>query len=94
MSLVFEWDSAKAWLNQAKHGVTFAEAQSVFGDPLGGIVDDPRHSSGEQRLVLIGMSERQRLIAVMFTDKSDRIRLISARQVTRAERRAYEETSR
>lgn len=94
MPLVFEWDSAKAWRNQAKHGVTFAEAQTVFRDPLGGIVDDPRHSSGERRLVLIGLSERRRLIAVMFTEKSDRIRLISARQVTRAERRAYEEKSR
>ena len=69
MPLVFEWDSAKAWLNQAKHGVTFAEAQTVFQDPLGGIVDDPRHSIGEHRLVLIGMSERKRLIVVMFTQK-------------------------
>jgi uncharacterized DUF497 family protein len=82
MPLVFEWDPVKAWLNQAKHGVRFEEAQTVFRDPLGGIIDDPRHSSGEHRLVLIGMSERQRLIAVMFTEKSDRIRLISARRVT------------
>ncbi len=94
MPLVFKWDSAKARLNQAKHGVSFEEAQTVFRDPLGGMVDDPRHSINEQRLVLIGMSDRQRLITVMFTEKGDRIRLISARQVTRAERRAYEETSR
>ncbi|HLE56734.1 MAG TPA: BrnT family toxin [Rhodothermia bacterium] len=94
MSLVFEWDSVKAWQNKAKHGVTFEEAQTVFRDPLGGIIDDPLHSMDEQRLLLIGMSDRQRLITVMFTEKGDRIRLISARLVTRAERRNYEETSR
>lgn len=94
MSLVFEWDSVKAWQNAAKHSVTFEEAQTVFRDPLGGIIDDPLHSTDEQRLLLIGMSDRQRLITVMFTEKGDRIRLISARQVTRVERRNYEETSR
>lgn len=93
MALTFEWDSVKALQNQAKHRVTFEEASTVFLDPLGGIVDDPRHSIGEQRLVLIGMSERRRLITVMFTEKNDRIRLISARRVTRAESRDYEEKS-
>lgn len=94
MALTFEWDSAKALQNQAKHGVAFEEASTVFLDPLGGIIEDPRHSIEEERLVLIGVSERLRLIAVMFTEKNDRIRLISARRATRAERKRYEETSR
>ena len=94
MGLIFEWDSAKALRNVTRHGVAFEEAQTLFLDPLGGIIDDPRHSIGERRLVLIGVSERQRLLAVMFTEKSGRIRLISARPVTRAERKNYEETSR
>lgn len=92
--MIFEWDPGKAARNKAKHGVSFEEASSTFGDSLGGIVDDPRHSVGEQRFVLIGMSERSRLIAVMFTKRAESIRLISARPVTRAERRYYEESFR
>jgi uncharacterized DUF497 family protein len=90
----FEWDPGKATLNKAKHGVSFEEASSTFADPLAGIVDDPRHSIGEKRLVLIGISELNKLIAVMFTQRGDSVRLISARPVTRAERRSYEENFR
>ena len=93
MAVTFEWDPEKAAKNLAKHRVSFDEASTVFSDPLGRIVDDPRHSRGEERLVLIGLSRAQRLLAVMFSDRRNRIRIISARPVTRAERRTYEENS-
>ena len=93
MAVTFEWDPEKAAKNLAKHGVHFDEASTVFSDPLGRIVDDPRHSRGEERLVLIGLSRAQRLLAVMFRDRKNQIRIISARPVTRAERRTYEENS-
>ena len=92
MVLRFEWDSEKAAANLGKHGVSFEEASTVFGDPLGRIVDDPRHSVGERRLVLMGHSERQRLLSVMFTDRQEVVRLISARRATRHERRDYEKS--
>lgn len=91
MALRFEWDPEKAAGNLAKHGVSFEEAATVFGDPLGRIVDDPRHSSEEPRYVLLGYSERHRLLAVMFTKREEAIRLISVRKATRRERREYEE---
>jgi len=85
VALNFEWDPQKAAKNLAKHGVSFREPESVFGDPLGRITTDPRHSRDEERYVLLGVSHRQRLLAVMFTDRGDAIRLISARDATRAE---------
>jgi hypothetical protein len=92
--LRFEWDPAKAAGNLTKHGVSFEEASTVFADPLGRIADDPRHSAEEPRFVLLGHSERQRLLAVLFTERADTIRLISARGATPRERRAYEEGKR
>jgi len=89
----FSWDSRKAASNLAKHGVSFREAETVFGDPLGHIITDPRHSADEDRYVLLGLSYRQQLLAVMFTERSDQIRIISARRATRRERRDYEETT-
>ena len=88
---MFDWDPRKAVANVAKHGVSFAEAATVFEDPLGRIVDDPRHSVGENRYVLLGVSYRQTLLAVMFTEHGETIRIISAREATRQERRDYEE---
>lgn len=85
-----EWDSRKAARNRAKHGISFEEAATVFGDPLGRIVDDPRHSEGEQRYVLLGHSQEQRLVAVMFTERDEAIRIISARLATQQERKDYE----
>jgi uncharacterized DUF497 family protein len=61
------------------------------GDPLGRIVADPRHSSAEERLVLLGISEERRLLAVMYADRGEVMRIISARKATRHERRDYEE---
>lgn len=92
MALRLEWDPEKAVSNLAKHGVSFDEASTVFGDPLGKIVDDPRHSTEEKRFVLLGHSEQHRLLAVMFADRHEAVRLISARRATRRERRAYEES--
>jgi uncharacterized protein len=91
MALAFEWDPQKAAANERKHGVTFDEAVTAFGDPFGTVVDDPRHSVGETRLVLLGYSQANRLLAVMFTERGDRIRLISARTAIRRERKDYEE---
>ena len=91
MAFAFEWDPQKAIGNQRKHGVTFDEATTAFGDPFGIVVDDPRHSVGEERMVLLGHSQADRLLAVMFTERGDRIRLISARTATRREHRNYEE---
>jgi len=65
---------------------------TAFRDPLGRITDDPRHSADEDRYVLLGLSERQRLLAVMFTERGEAIRLVSARKATRHERRDHEES--
>lgn len=65
----FEWDRRKAAANRAKHRVSFEEASTVFGDALGCIVEDPRHSQGEQRFVLLGHSSAGRVLAVMFTER-------------------------
>jgi hypothetical protein len=91
LALEFEWDLQKAAVNLAKHTVSFEEAATVFGDPLGLIVPDPRHSSSEERFVVLGFSENRRLLAVMYVDRADVIRIISARKATRHERRNYEE---
>jgi len=90
LALQFEWDGRKAAANLVKHGVSFQEAVTVFGDPLGRIVSDPRHSIGEERFALLGLSEDRRLLAVMYADREDVIRIISARLATRHERREYE----
>jgi hypothetical protein len=91
VSLTFEWDPDKADENERKHGVSFAEAATVFGDPLSLTVGDPDHSVGEARFLTIGMSHRQRLVVVAHADREDAVRLISARAATRVERKAYEE---
>ena len=86
---------AKAASNVAKHGVAFDEALTVFADPVARLEEDDRHSISEQRLLLLGRSSADRLLAVMFTDRgAERIRLISARLATRAERTQYEEAHR
>lgn len=87
----FEWDVAKAESNEKKHGVSFLEATAIFGDMLSLTFPDPDHSNEEDRFVTIGISQRQRLLIVSHTDRESRIRIISARQVTRGERKIYEE---
>ena len=86
-----EWDAGKARENLRKHGVSFEEASSVFFDPLSVTGDDPDHSVGERRLVTFGMSSSGRLLVVAHAVRGDAIRIISARQTTRAEREIYEE---
>jgi uncharacterized DUF497 family protein len=93
LALEFEWDPEKAATNSIKHKVTFEEAATVFGDPLGRILADPRHSSEEERLVLLGYSENRRLVAVMYVERDHKIRIVSAREATRRERRDYEEST-
>jgi len=91
MGLDFEWDERKARLNKRKHGVSFEEASTVFADPLALTIYDPVHSEEENRYVALGESQRRRLLVVVFTDRDDRIRIISARVATRRERKDYEE---
>jgi hypothetical protein len=88
----FEWDPAKAAANAKTHGVSFEEAVTVFQDPLAKVHADPDHSEAERREILIGHSVRARVLLVAFTDRRGKIRLISARKVTRRERREYEES--
>jgi uncharacterized DUF497 family protein len=90
MGLLFEWDPRKARLNIKRHGVSFDEASTSFRDPLSRTVDDPLHSEGEERLVLIGHSIKGRLLVVVHTERGDRIRIISARLATSKERLEYE----
>ena len=87
----FEWDTAKAKANVRKHGVTFDEAGSAFLDQLALSGPDPDHSMGEPRYITFGMSGLGRLLAVSHTHRPGVIRIISARRVTRAERKLYEE---
>ena len=91
MGYVFEWDPKKAQSNARKHGVMFDEASTVFGDPLALLMPDPDHSLGEERYLVLGMSNRQKLLVVAFAERPPRTRLISARHATRKERRKYEE---
>jgi len=91
MDLSFEWDPRKAASNVRKHGVSFQEAVQVFGDPLARIFDDPDHSSGELRELVVGHAARQRLLIVSFVERGDRVRILSARRATLRERRDYEE---
>lgn len=87
----FEWDPDKAASNVSKHGVSFEEAQTVFQDDLFVAFEDPDHSQAEHRLIIMGQSTERRLLVVAYTERRGRIRLISAREATRKERRAYEE---
>jgi uncharacterized DUF497 family protein len=87
----FEWDPAKARVNLRKHGVFFREAASVFRDPLGITIFDPDHSEEEDRFITFGFPGGGRLLMVAHTDRGARIRIISARELTREEREVYEE---
>jgi uncharacterized protein len=91
MSMEFEWDPAKAASNLAKHGVAFEEAASAFLDPMALSGPDPDHSSTESRYVTFAYSRLGQLLAISHTYRPGGIRLISARRVTRAERKLYEE---
>ena len=89
----FEWDSRKAAQNARKHGVMFAEALTVFADPQARIFDDPDHSADERREIIVGYSRRPRLLVVGFTERSGRVRIITARRASRAETTRHEENT-
>jgi uncharacterized DUF497 family protein len=91
VALRFSWDARKAASNRRKHGVSFEEAATAFGDPLSLTVADPDHAADEERFLLLGQSERQRLLVVVHAEHGDEIRIISARPATRRERQSYEE---
>lgn len=87
----FEWDLKKTANNLRKHGISFKEAATVFGDPLSMTFEDPDHSINEERFVTIGESRQRRILVVAHTDRRGVIRIISARKATRRERKFYEE---
>jgi len=87
----FEWDENKATVNLAKHAVSFEEAKTVFDDQVYVDLYDPDHSQDESRYIIIGLSRQGRLLIVSYTERDGIIRLISARELTRGEREAYEE---
>ncbi|HKP70814.1 MAG TPA: BrnT family toxin [Pyrinomonadaceae bacterium] len=88
--MVFDWDEDKGELNRIKHGVTFDEATSVFDDYFHVDFYDPKHSAEEHRFMKVGESNEGRLLIVSYTERGDKIRIISARELTPQERRMYE----
>lgn len=95
MGLTFEWDKKKAASNFRKHGISFEEAATVFGDRLSLTIPDPDHSRGEERFLVTGLSALGRVLVVLVvahTERSDTIRIISARLATRGEKVSYEES--
>jgi len=91
VDLRFEWDARKDLANQVKHRISFQEATTAFSDDTARFMDDPDHSAGEDRYLLLGMSSSARLLVVShcFRDKDEVIRIISARRATRRERAQY-----
>ena len=89
--MTIEWNEEKARENVRKHGVTFHEAASVFGDPLAMTSADPEHSTTEQRYLTFGVSRFGQRVVVSHADYGDRVRIINARIMTRSEKRIYEE---
>jgi uncharacterized protein len=87
----FEWDKGKAESNLIKHGVSFDDAKTVFNDLLYVDFYDPDHSEDEDRYLIIGESNRGRLLIVSYTERDNVTRLISARETTKSERKMYEE---
>jgi len=92
MALRFSWDPRKAASNLRKHGVSFEEAVTAFGDTLSLTIRDPEHSESEDRFVLLGLSANSRFLVVVHAERGDDdIRIISARLASRRERTQYEE---
>ena len=91
MVVEFKWNESKATQNLSKHGVSFDEAKTVFDDPLYVDFYDPDHSHDEHRYIILGESRQGRFLLVSYTERGNIIRLISAREATRMERKVYEE---
>ena len=92
MPPAFEHDPCKAASNLKKHGVSFAEAMTVFEDPLASTLPDDQHSANENRFITVGMSFKLRLLFVVYTETTSGIRIIGARPATAAEVEQYEES--
>ena len=90
----FEWDATKDASNRRKHGVSFIEAATLFGDPLAASVADPDHSADEARFMAVGHIANGRVLVISYTEREGRVRIISAREATPGERRAYERRTR
>ena len=90
MKLSFQWNGNKAQTNLRKHKISFEEAKTIFEDPLSSTIADPLHSEYESRFVQIGMSSMNKILVVVFTDRNDSIRIISARKATKQEVKKYE----
>jgi uncharacterized DUF497 family protein len=90
MGLKFEWDRRKAVSNSKKHGVSFEDAATAFGDRLSVTIHDPKHSDDEDRFLLLGVTQDKKLVVVAHTDRNDTIRIISVRSATGREREKYE----
>ena len=86
----FEWDDEKAKSNLKKHRVAFEEGATIFNDPIIATIPDPDHSEDEERFISIGRSVQNRLLVLVHTFRDERIRLISCRKATTAERKTYE----
>ena len=86
----FAWDPGKAERNLWKHGVSFSEGSTVFGDPFAATIADPGHSYLELRFITMGVSEGGRLLVVSHTEDEERVRIISVREATSHERKRYE----
>ena len=89
--LRFDWNPEKERANIARHGISFAEATTVFADTLSRTIPDPDHSVGEHRCIIMGVSHRARLLVVVYTDDDEMVRIISARKAERKERLQYEQ---
>ena len=89
--LEFEWDTQKAKANESKHNVTFYEASEIFEDHYSSSVRDPDHSLEEARYLIFGVSKSGKYLVVSYAERNDRIRIISACQMTPRERKAYEQ---
>ena len=89
----YEWDEDKARTNLRKHQVSFLEGATVFNDQFVATQSDPGHSLAEQRYIAIGRSVRGRILVVVFTERGDKLRLISCRKATPRERKVYEENN-
>jgi hypothetical protein len=87
----FEWDPKKAHSNLRKHKVSFEEAATALMDPMSATGLDPDHSVSEERFVTFGVSGKGRLLVVAHTERGDTIRIISAREASKGEKRIYEE---
>jgi uncharacterized DUF497 family protein len=86
----FEWDDEKATSNLKKHDVSFEEGATIFNDPEIATIFDPDHSKDEERYISIGTSIQGNLLVIVHTEREERIRVISCRKATEAERKSYE----